>query len=51
MGHVTSNIGGVYEYYKTYDQDGAFIPMFQKVISKNCLSFLQQELFQTQLGC
>ena len=23
MGHVASNIGGVYEYYKTYDQDGA----------------------------
>lgn len=23
MGHVTANIGGVYEYYKTSDQEGA----------------------------
>ena len=23
MGHVTSNIGGVYKYNKTYEQDGA----------------------------
>ena len=23
MGHVTANVGGVYEMYKTYDQDGA----------------------------
>ena len=23
MGHVSANIGGVYEIYKTYDQEGA----------------------------
>lgn len=25
MGHVSSNIGGVYEHYKTYDQEGASV--------------------------
>ena len=47
MGHVTSNIGGVYEYYKTYDQDGAVYTHVSKSHQQNCLSFLQQELFQT----
>ena len=47
MGHVTSNIGGVYEYYKTYDQHGAVYTHVSKSHQQNCLSFLQQELFQT----
>ncbi|MEC7659127.1 MAG: zinc-dependent metalloprotease, partial [Bacteroidota bacterium] len=47
MGHVTSNIGGVYEYFKTYDQDGAVYTHVSKSHQQNCLSFLQQELFQT----
>ncbi|MGB1433773.1 MAG: zinc-dependent metalloprotease [Flavobacteriaceae bacterium] len=47
MGHVTSNIGGVYEYYKTYDQDGAVYTHVAKDHQQNCLSFLHQELFQT----
>jgi hypothetical protein len=47
MGHVASNIGGVYEYYKTYDQDGAVYTHVAKDHQLNCLSFLHQELFQT----
>ncbi len=47
MGHVASNIGGVYEYYKTYDQDGAVYTHVTKDHQQNCLSFLHQELFQT----
>ena len=47
MGHVTSNIGGVYEHYKTYDQDGAVYTHVTKDHQQNCLSFLHQELFQT----
>ena len=47
MGHVASNIGGVYEYYKTYDQDGAVYTHVPKDHQLNCLSFLHQELFQT----
>ena len=47
MGHVASNIGGVYEHYKTYDQDGAVYTHVTKDHQQNCLSFLHQELFQT----
>ena len=47
MGHVASNIGGVYEYYKTYDQNGAVYTHVTKDHQQNCLSFLHQELFQT----
>ena len=47
MGHVASNIGGVYEYYKTYDQDGAVYTHVAIDHQQNCLSFLHQELFQT----
>ena len=47
MGHVTSNIGGIYENYKTYDQNGAVYTHVSKSHQQNCLSFLHQELFQT----
>ena len=47
MGHVASNIGGVYEYFKTYDQDGAVYTHVTKDHQQNCLSFLHQELFKT----
>ena len=40
MGHVTSNIGGVYEYYKTYDQEGAVYTHVDKAKQKDALSFL-----------
>jgi hypothetical protein len=47
MGHVSNNIGGVYEYYKTADQDGAVYTHVDKAHQKNCLAFLQRELFET----
>jgi hypothetical protein len=47
MGHVTSNIGGVYEYYKTYDQEGAVYTHVDKAKQKDALSFLQKQLFET----
>ncbi|WP_299763023.1 zinc-dependent metalloprotease [uncultured Dokdonia sp.] len=47
MGHVTGNIGGVYEYYKTYDQDGAVYTHVPKVKQQEALSFLQEQLFET----
>jgi hypothetical protein len=47
MGHVTSNIGGVYQYYKTYDQSGAVYTHVDKSHQKNCMNFLQKELFKT----
>jgi hypothetical protein len=47
MGHVTANIGGVYEYYKTYDQKGAVYTHVDKSHQQACMNFLQQELFRT----
>ena len=47
MGHVAANVGGVYEYYKTYDQEGAVYTHVDKSNQKACLQFLQNELFAT----
>ncbi|WP_298544493.1 zinc-dependent metalloprotease [uncultured Aquimarina sp.] len=47
MGHVASNIGGVYEYYKTYDQDGAVYTHVTKENQKRAMKFLQEQLFAT----
>lgn len=47
MGHVSNNIGGVYEQYKTYDQEGAVYTPVDREHQKNCLLFVQEQLFQT----
>jgi hypothetical protein len=47
MGHVTANVGGVYEYYKTYDQEGAVYTHVAKAKQKEALKFLNTELFKT----
>ena len=47
MGHVSSNIGGVYEYYKTYDQDGAVYTHVDAAKQKEAMTFIQEQLFQT----
>jgi hypothetical protein len=47
MGHVTANIGGVYEYYKTYDQDGAVYTHVAKAKQEESMAFLQEQLFNT----
>lgn len=47
MGHVTANIGGVYEYYKTYDQEGAVYTHVSKDHQKKALEFLHEQLFET----
>lgn len=47
MGHVTANIGGVYEIYKAYDQEGAVYTPVDKAKQKEALQFLQKELFTT----
>ena len=47
MGHVSSNIGGIYQYYKTYDQTGPVYSHVEKSHQKNCMNFLQKELFKT----
>ena len=47
MGHVAGNIGGVYEMYKTYDQEGAVYTHVPKAKQKEALDFLQTQLFDT----
>ena len=47
MGHVTANIGGVYEYYKTYDQEGAVYSHVSKEKQKEAMNFLHDQLFET----
>lgn len=47
MGHVSNNIGGVYEYYKTYDQDGAVYTHVPEEHQKKAMDFLQRQLFAT----
>ena len=47
MGHVANNIGGVYQYYKTADQDGAVYTHVSKEHQKACVNFLNNHLFNT----
>ena len=47
MGHVANNIGGVYENYKTADQDGVVYTPVAKDHQKRAMSFLQKQLFAT----
>ena len=47
MGHVSSNIGGVYQYYKTYDQEGPVYTHVKKSHQIKCMNFLQTQLFKT----
>jgi hypothetical protein len=47
MGHVANNIGGVYENYKTADQDGAVYKHVDKSHQKNALNFINEQLFLT----
>lgn len=47
MGHVTANIGGVYEYYKTYDQEGAVYLHTPRDKQVRAMEFLNEQLFET----
>ncbi len=48
MGHVTANVGGVYETYKTFDQKGSVYTHVAKSKQREAVSFLQENLFKTQ---
>tara|TARA_R110002012_G_scaffold322109_1_gene556006 strand:- start:28431 stop:30869 length:2439 start_codon:yes stop_codon:yes gene_type:complete len=47
MGHVSNNIGGVYEIYKAFGQEGAVYTPVAKEHQKNSLAFVQKQLFET----
>ena len=46
-GHVVTNVGGVYEYYKTADQDGAVYTHVEKEKQQRAVKFLNDQLFTT----
>jgi hypothetical protein len=47
MGHVASNIGGIYETYKTYDQEGAVYTYVEKEKQKRAVDFVVNQAFKT----
>ncbi|MEO1654944.1 MAG: zinc-dependent metalloprotease, partial [Bacteroidota bacterium] len=47
MGHVTNNIGGIYQTLKTYDQEGNVYSHVPKAHQKEALKFLIDEAFKT----
>jgi len=47
MGHVKTNVGGVYEWYKTYDQEGPVYEHVPKERQEEAVAFLNKELFET----
>ncbi|NJB37866.1 zinc-dependent metalloprotease [Croceivirga sp. JEA036] len=46
-GHVANNIGGVYEYHKTADQEGAVYTHVPKAHQQKAMKFLNEQLFTT----
>lgn len=47
IGHVSSHIGGVYEYVKSTDEEGAIFKAVPATKQKEAVRFLQTEVFQT----
>ncbi len=46
-GHVVTNVGGIYQYYKTADQDGAVYTHVEKEKQQRAVKFLNDQLFAT----
>lgn len=49
MGHVLTNVGGMSENFKTYDQTGPVYSYLSKAKQKEAVSFFNQQLFTTPL--
>ena len=47
MGHVTKNVGGIYDNPKTYDMIGDQYEVVPKAIQKDAVKFLNTQLFTT----
>jgi hypothetical protein len=47
MGHVLTNVGGVYETYKSTSQEGNVYEVVPKAIQKDAVAFLSRQLFET----
>jgi hypothetical protein len=51
MGHVRTNVGGVYYDPKTADQPGMVYTHVPKATQQAALAFLSRELFKTPAWC
>ncbi len=49
MGHVTTNIGGMNENFKTYDQQGAVYDFIKKNLQRDAVLFLNKQIFASPL--
>jgi hypothetical protein len=49
VGHVSANVGGIYEYYKTSDQNQAIYSHVEETKQKDAIRFLNAQLFDTPL--
>jgi len=47
MGHVKTNVGGVYEWFKTYGQEGPVYEQVAKEKQMRAVDFLNTQLFET----
>ncbi len=47
MGHALSNIGGVYENHKTYEQEGAVYEPVPEATQREAMKFLQKHAFSS----
>ncbi len=47
MGHVAKNVGGIYDNPKTYDMPGEQFTIVPKVLQKDAVAFLNEQLFKT----
>lgn len=47
LGHVTANIGGIYEYNKTYDENDVIYTHVPKEKQEEAMAFLQKHIFET----
>jgi hypothetical protein len=46
-GHVKSNIGGIYQTYKTYEEEGSVYEFVPKATQKRAMDWIQKETFAT----
>ena len=46
-GHVANNVGGIYEHYKTSNQEGKVYTHTPKAHQQRCMEFLNTEIFAT----
>ena len=49
MGHVTKNVGGIYETPKTYDMEGNKYEVVPSSVQNEAVAFLNKQLFKTPI--